>query len=470
MSARVLVVDDVLPNVKVLEAKLTSEYFDVITASGGEEALARVYRDSPDIILLDVMMPGMNGFEVCRKIKADPLVAHIPIVMVTALSEPRDRVEGLEAGADDFLTKPVNDTALFARVRSLVRLKMMMDELRLREQTGNDFGVIDGGGTESSESDKGARILVVDEGQRDINKVTETLSDTHEVLVEHDAEGTLQRAGVGDLDLIIVSLAATAFDPLRLCVQLRNNEVTRQLPILSLVEETDTERLAKGLEIGVTDYLVRPVDRNELKARVRTQVRRKRFQDRLRSNYHESMAMAVTDGLTGLYNRRYFESHLMNAVSTVQDGNKSLSLLMMDIDHFKQINDTYGHNVGDEVLRELGVRILDSVRGVDLAARYGGEEFVVLLPDTGLGVAVNVAERLRRRIGSEPFGVSTDGGSLPVTCSVGVTSCEPGEDALALVKRADQALYSAKNSGRNRVVVIDTNGSEISHSYTAVSA
>jgi len=141
MPARVLVVDDILPNVKVLEAKLSAEYFDVLTAMSGQEALDSMAEDPPDIVLLDVMMPGMDGVEVCRTIKGDATLSHIPVVMVTALSDPSDRVRGLEAGADDFLTKPVNDVALFARVRSLVRLKMMMDEFRLREQTSSEFGV-----------------------------------------------------------------------------------------------------------------------------------------------------------------------------------------------------------------------------------------------------------------------------------------------------------------------------------------
>ncbi len=143
MTARVLVVDDIMSNVKLLEAKLTAEYFDVVTAFNGLECLARMAESVPDIVLLDVMMPGMDGFEVCRRIKSDPKIAHVPVVMVTALDQPSDRVAGLEAGADDFLTKPVDDAALFARVRSLVRLKLMTDELRMRESTGQSMGLMD---------------------------------------------------------------------------------------------------------------------------------------------------------------------------------------------------------------------------------------------------------------------------------------------------------------------------------------
>ncbi|HTO40188.1 MAG TPA: response regulator, partial [Rhizomicrobium sp.] len=143
MTARVLVVDDILSNVKLLEAKLTAEYFEVVTGFNGMEAIAKTEEYSPDIILLDVMMPGMDGFEACRRIKSNPKTAHVPVIMVTALDQPSDRVAGLEAGADDFLTKPVEDAALFARVRSLVRLKMMTDELRMRESTGQSMGLLD---------------------------------------------------------------------------------------------------------------------------------------------------------------------------------------------------------------------------------------------------------------------------------------------------------------------------------------
>ena len=163
MSARVLVVDDVLPNVKLLAAKLTREYFDVITAFNGPEALERIKKEAPDIVLLDVMMPGMDGFEVCSRIRSDPATMHIPIVMITALSDAADRVRGLEAGADDFLTKPVNDIALFARVRSLVRLKMMMDEWRLRESTSGQFGILDQPLTVKNETASNARVLVVED-------------------------------------------------------------------------------------------------------------------------------------------------------------------------------------------------------------------------------------------------------------------------------------------------------------------
>ncbi|MCG8695763.1 MAG: PleD family two-component system response regulator [Minwuiales bacterium] len=454
MTARVLVVDDVLPNVKLLEAKLASEYYDVLTASDGPQALERIKQETPDIVLLDVMMPGMDGFEVCRRIKADPDVAHIPVVMITALSEPSDRVTGLEAGADDFLTKPVNDVALFARVRSLVRLKLMMDELRLREQTGNQFGVVESTTEATVEVGPDARVLVIEDNAADAQHIRTTLDGHYQVAHEADCEEALVKARGGDYDLIIVTLNHDGYDSLRLSSQLRTMEETRQVPILTVAEEGDDKRLVKALDIGVNDYLIRPIDRNELVARVLTQIRRKRYQDRLRQNYHLSLAMAVTDSLTGLYNRRYMTSHLQNLMEHSGDGAKPVSAMMMDIDYFKSFNDTHGHAVGDEVLKEFSARIQRSVRGVDLVSRIGGEEFVVIMPDTDLGIASVVAERLRKSFADEPFQVTADVGSVTVTCSIGVAMSHAGDDPDSLLKRADDALYRAKNDGRNRVVTL----------------
>src|SRR5687767_8899080 len=163
MTARVLVVDDVPANVKLLEARLSAEYFDVTSAPNGTEALSIAERGECDIVLLDVMMPDMDGFEVCRRLKSNPGTHHIPVVMVTALDQPSDRVRGLEAGADDFLTKPVSDLALIARVRSLARLKLVTDELRMRAVTSKEIGIRSPENDAVIESGRGGSVLVVDD-------------------------------------------------------------------------------------------------------------------------------------------------------------------------------------------------------------------------------------------------------------------------------------------------------------------
>ncbi|MEQ8745710.1 PleD family two-component system response regulator [Pyruvatibacter sp.] len=453
MTARVLVVDDIPANVKLLEAKLTAEYFDVSTAFNGREALEAAAAEKPDIILLDVMMPEMDGFEVCRRLKSRPETQHIPVIMVTALDQPTDRVTGLEAGADDFLTKPVDDIALMARVRSLVRLKLMTDELRMRETTSDKLGLMNEAEALHRAGSGMGRILVVEDRETSARRIAESLRDQNRVTIESDAREALVRVGGEDYDLVVVSLSLERSDGLRFCSHLRSEDRTRNVPILAIVENGDTARLVRALDMGVNDYLMRPVDRNELTARVRTQLKRKRYQDVLRQNLQLSLEMAITDPLTNLYNRRYMESHLGTLVQRAADRGKPISLLIVDIDFFKSVNDTHGHDVGDEVLREFGERLARNVRGIDLACRYGGEEFVVVMPDTDVAFANAVAERLRTEIASLAFQVSTETGRLDITASIGVTALlSPNESVDQFLKRADKALYRAKREGRNRVV------------------
>jgi len=453
MTARVLVVDDLIPNVRLLEAKLNAEYYDVVTATDGPSALEVIERDAPDIVLLDVMMPGMDGFEVCRRIKTDPRVAHIPIVMVTALSDSVNKIRGLEAGADDFLTKPVNDVALMARVRSLVRLKMMMDEWRMREETAGSFGVVDQQGQSEQNDVGGANVLVVEDNEVNASKLVKALEkDGNAVVAVKSGADMFERLRAQPVELLVISLTLREEDGLRLLSQARSHEDFRQIPILVVAEEDDTQRLAKGLDLGATDYAHKPLDAAEVLARARAQIRRKRYQDRLRGTYERSITMALTDALTGLHNRRYLDAHLEGLVKRAEENQKALSVLVFDIDHFKKINDTYGHRVGDEVLVELANRVRRNVRGFDLTARYGGEEFIVVMPDTVMEVAFAVAERLRSKIAGVEFAPPSMDKGITVTVSIGAAMAREGESPESLVERADKALYAAKDAGRNRVI------------------
>jgi two-component system cell cycle response regulator len=451
MTARVLVVDDLVANIKLLEARLAAEYFEVVTALNGPAALEICARGQCDIVLLDVLMPGMDGYEVCRRLKHNPRTAHIPVVMITALDQPADRVAGLEAGADDFLTKPVNDIALITRVKSLVRLKMLTDELMMRASTSNEIGLDETFDPMSLGGD-GGRVLLVDDSPATADRVKDILAAHHTVDLEPEPQEALFRAAEGDYDLAIISLNLKQIDGLRLCSHLRSLDRTRLLPILVIVDPEDNVRLLRGLDLGVNDYLVRPIDRNEMLARVRTQVRRKRFSDRLRDNVQMTIEMAVTDGLTGLHNRRYLERHLATLVNQAIAREKPLSVLVLDIDYFKAINDGYGHAVGDDVLREFSRRVRKAVRGIDLACRMGGEEFVIAMPDTDAALALLVGERLRQKIAVEPFRIPESGENIEVTVSIGIASLGSTEDTPeTLLKRADEALYDAKRAGRNRV-------------------
>ncbi len=452
MTARILVVDDIPANVKLLEARLTAEYFQVITALNGDDALAICDEGGVDLILLDIMMPGMDGFEVCTRLKANPITTHIPVVIVTALDQPADRIRGLEAGADDFLTKPVNDLQLMSRVKSLVRLKTLTDELRLRAETTRSIGIDELLGGNATVSSARAKLLLIDERSGSVERMKKTLRNECDLDVASDPQVGFFQAVEKNYDCVLLATAFANFDPLRICSQLRSLDRTRFLPILLIAEQGEDERISRALELGVNDYVVRPVDPQELIARIRTQVRRKRFNDALRQSVVQTIEMAVTDGLTGLHNRRYLETHLEILFERAVSRGRPLSYMIADLDKFKTINDTFGHDGGDVVLREFSNLLRRQVRGADLVSRYGGEEFVVVMPDTDPEVAGRVAERVRAAVAEKSF-VLPDGRTVPVTVSVGIASLEGGSDTLSrLAKRADIALYEAKNLGRNRVV------------------
>ena len=451
MTARILVVDDIPANVKLLEARLLAEYFDVLTAEDGYKALDICDRTPVDVILLDIMMPGIDGFEVCERLKANPKTSHIPVVMVTALDQPSDRVRGLKAGADDFLTKPVNDLQLIARVKSLVRFKMLSDELRARMQ-GSRAANLDALLREGAGEDV-PQVLLVDERASSQERMIKTLKPVAEVQAISDPQGALFHAAENSFDLVIVNANFDNYDPLRLCSQLRSLERTRFIPVLLVTEQGDNDMVVRALDLGVNDYIIRPVDPNELVARTLTQIRRKRFNDRLRESMEQSIELSVTDGLTGLSNRHYLDNHLDLLFKRAKARGRTLSVCMTDIDSFKAVNDTHGHDAGDEVLREFAARVRASVRGADLACRFGGEEFVVIMPDTSAEDAAGVAERLRQSIESKPFVVRGRNLALTLTASMGIASTSAGvETPEDLLKQADQALYAAKHSGKNRVV------------------
>jgi two-component system cell cycle response regulator len=454
MSGRVLVVDDTASNRIILKAKLAAQYYDVLLAEDGGEALARAAEMEPDIILLDVMMPGLDGFEVCRRLKASEALAHIPVVMVTALNSPEERLKGLEAGADDFLSKPFCDLALLARVRNLVRMKMMFDELRLREATTRELGLHALLAAEDPFSLAAGHALFV------------AGSAAHWAAEAAPALGIRTRfahapaaalAGLaGDIpDAVVLGPdLGGGEEGLRLVSALRARPETRHAAIICAVPGTDPAPAARLLDLGANDYILEPFERAELFARLGSQLRRKLLSDRLRSNLRDGLRLAMVDPLTGLFNRRYATRHLEAFAARARQSGRPFAALILDLDRFKAVNDRHGHDAGDEVLQEFARRLKDSVRSVDLVARLGGEEFLVAMPDVSAAVAAQVAERIRAAVETPDFRVRRGSARLRVTVSIGVALSHPGgEDALDPIRRADEALYASKNGGRNRVTM-----------------
>jgi two-component system cell cycle response regulator len=450
MTARILVVDDVPANTRLLEAKLAAEYYQVATAQDGFEALTRAAEWQPDLILLDIMMPGMDGYEVCQRLKDGMTTLHIPVVMVTALGEPSERIRGLDAGADDFLTKPVEYDTLMARVRSLVRLKRLLDEWRARGETARALGLVSDGGVVPSVA--GARALIVDDWDLGARNVQDALH--REGIIPgraRDGAEALALTAAIPFDLIVLSLSLNTEDPLQLASRLRASDATHEIPLLLIAEPEQRTRLLRGFDLGANDWVIRPVDENELRVRARNQIRRKYYQDRLRADLGHALEMALTDPLTGLYNQRYLMRHLRGLLASAP-GN-GIGVLMLDVDHFKRVNDQYGHPAGDRALELIAETLRSRTRVFDSLARYGGEEFVVVMPGAATADAMAAAERLRTAIENLHFEPEP---GLPhrLSASIGV-ACAASRQTTpeALLRAADQALYIAKRDGRNCVVL-----------------
>ncbi len=447
MSARILVVDDIEINRRVLEAKLAAEYYQVLMASDGAQAIEIARTDSPDVVLLDVMMPGIDGYETCRRLKEDERTRHIPVLMITALDERESRVKALEFGADDYLTKPVDDMQLMARLRNLARMKPLLDELRLREATGRRMGAWS---DEAPEPDgDNAKILLIDDDERQSTRILRMLEGAHQVSRLGDPDQPAKP------DLIIVSIAAKNFDGLKVIAHIRSQEPSRRLAVIALADSGDNARAVRALDLGADDLMYRPIDPSEISARVRTLIKRKRYIDAMSAALDRGLEAAVIDTLTGLHNRRYLDAKIEPLLRRVAAGRSTLAALVCDIDHFKQINDSHGHPVGDAVLREFARRLQATVRPLDLVCRTGGEEFTVLMPGTSGDLASLAAERLRRRITATAITVSPEL-TLTLTISIGVAAARPDDTAITLLKRADDALYRAKEAGRNRVMSEDS--------------
>jgi two-component system cell cycle response regulator len=446
MTARVLVVDDSLPNRKLLEARLQDEYFEVLGAASAAEAITLAQRWSPDIILLDVLMPVMDGFEACRRLKAQPATAHIPVVMVTSLNDQSERVCGLDAGADDFLVKPVDQATLFARLRALLRVKQVLDAWRLRAETVRDLGFEPP--SAPPEEFEGAKVLLLSDNVAEAAALSGALAADGMALEQFRDEKTVW-ARLQDpkahYDLVLTSLPMPEGDPLRLASRLRAEAETRDLPLMLIADDEQRDLVLRAFELGASDHVLRPINEEELRARVRNQVRRRRYQLRLRAEFDRSLELAVTDGLTGLRNRRYVFRHLESLLRA----GTACGVLMIDVDRFKPLNDYYGHAAGDAALREVAARLREHVRASDIVARYGGEEFLVVMSGAGAEETAVIAERLRAAIADRPIDLGQ--AKLPVTVSIGSALAANMTDAEALIAAADVAMYRAKSLGRNRV-------------------
>jgi len=301
-----------------------------------------------------------------------------------------------------------------------------------------------------------AKILIIDDS-RLIAHVAKTIltKGGHEIFLAQDGLAGLEAAKAEQPDIILLDLIMPVMDGYQVCEQLKKEESTKEIPIIMLTSQAEPADKVKGLQMGALDYVTKPFDEGELVARVNIQLQLKELYEALQEKNRQLQEMANRDGLTGLFNHRYFHEQLSKDFLRARRYHEILSCVLLDIDHFKKFNDTYGHQTGDIVLSTLGRIIEDSVRDTDLAARYGGEEFTLVLYHTDGPAALYVAERLRQAV--EGCEVDAEGKVLNVTISLGVATFphEQIHDSKELIECADKALYQAKENGRNRVEVFD---------------
>jgi two-component system cell cycle response regulator len=445
MNGKVLIVDDQLLNLKLLAAHLEAAGYEVCKASSGEEALRAVPEFTPDIVLLDIMMPGLDGYEVTRRLRGDPATSTIPIVLLTALEGTGEKVQGLDAGADDFLTKPVNRSELLARMRSLIKLKRLQEELKAKTELSPLPRA-------TAPRAPGKRtILLVEDDERTVKHTRLVLENGgYATVVARSGGEAAAVLAASAPDLVLLDLMLPDMNGLELLARIRADAAHAELPVLITSALGDLDTKVKGIDTGADDYLVKPVNPFEMLARIKSNLRKLEASRRLRAELDAAASLAITDPLTGLYNRHHLVTVLEKELAAAQRHRKVFSLLLLDLDHFKSVNDTCGHLVGDAVLKELALLLGKLLRASDTAARFGGEEFLVVLPDTDLPGALVLAERFRQAVADHAFPPL---GERRLTVSVGVASSRPEDRAVNdVVGRADEALYRAKTAGRNRVL------------------
>jgi two-component system, cell cycle response regulator len=457
VRSKILVVDDDPMNVKLISAILSRDDYAIVTAYGGEDALRITRAEHPDLILLDVMMPVMDGYQVTQEVKGDPATAGIPIIMVTALNGTEDKVRGLESGADEFLTKPVNRAELLARVKSMLRLKQYRDQLMLRTRSEQAFAHPAAPAPVSTAATRRQKVLLVEDNAKDLRLLSGQLAEQpYDVVVAADGEAALQHALAGGIDLLLLDIFLPGIDGFDVCQQLKASAATRDIQVVLITCLNDLDGKIKGMELGADDYLIKPVDGRELTARIKALLAKKSYLDQLHSHYEQALSSAISDGLTGLYNHAYFKKFLGLELKRSLRQNYPTSLLMLDLDNFKSVNDRFGHPTGDRVLQDMAGIIKDGVREVDLAARYGGEEFAVVLPYADTEGAMIVAQRILEAVRAyrpeDDLAVRVEG----VTVSIGLATC-PGDNDQpdSLIKTADRLLYKAKSSGKNRIAAAE---------------
>jgi two-component system cell cycle response regulator len=450
---KILIVDDEPKNIKLLSAMLARENFLILTASNGLQAIEMVERELPDVVLLDVMMPLMNGFDVTKVLKNSPLTRSIPIILITALDSPESQALGFEAGAEELLKKPVNAAELIARIKTMLRLKQYQEQLTVRKKSEQHFSI----GKEEDEVNKAPersnQILLVEDNPNDVKLIKAYLSDQDiGLLVTDNGEKAIEIAQRNKIDLIILDVMLPGMNGFEVCRRLKAIEKIQDIPIVFTTSLSDSESKINGTELESDGYIVKPYDKRELIATIQLLLKKKKHLEELRCNYENTINLAINDGLTGLHNHAYFKRALDLEFKRALRQQYNLALMMIDIDNFKKFNDTLGHLAGDMLLREFGHLIKKNIREIDIAARYGGEEFIIILPYVDIEDTLIIARRIQTALASFTLPIEIPEAFGKVTVSIGLALCPLNANSPEqLIKKADEMLYKAKRTGKNKI-------------------
>lgn len=461
MSGRILIIDPVATNRIVLKVKMMAAQYAVDTCACAADALEMIAKSSPDLVLINLLEKAEEGYAFCRSLRSNRLTRDIAIISTGTAVTAAARFRALDAGADDVLNRPISDTLLLSRVRNLLRRRNASFDVMQRDGTSRALGFEE----DATPRLTPARVSVVcynaGSGVPCVNILQDGLQQpvqmvpgarqfssmldrgTPDVLVVHGADGLIEHTQL-----------------LQMVCDFRARNQTCQAAQLVIVPQGEDDLAAMLLDLGAADVVFSDAPDEELVLRTARLIAAKTFEDQLRDRVRLGLQAAVTDPLTGLFNRRYAETHLQRIAKQSHLTGQPYAVVMLDIDHFKNINDRFGHAAGDRVLRELAHRLQGAMRDNDLVARIGGEEFLIVLPDTGIKAAEASGEKLRRLIGETPFGLGKGIDPLKITASVGIAvHSDPAEAAHddtalgAVFERADAALYSAKSAGRDAVSV-----------------
>ncbi|MFQ1701757.1 diguanylate cyclase [Loktanella agnita] len=461
MSGRILIVDTVPTNRIVLKVKMQNAQFSVDACASRIEAEAIIATNRPDLIMINLADAGEDRHEFCAALRDDPQTAAIGIIALGVADTSRARFAALDAGADDVLPRPISDTLLLARIRSLLRVRSTSQELFLRDSTSRALGFEE---AKTSFANAANIALLTPNDAVDPALCTILQNGLRLPVRQFTTHSVLKKSAVTPVpDLFVINCGETeqtAASLFGLVSDLRSRIETRQSTVLVVLPQNAPALAAMFLDLGADDVAIRTASADEITLRAKALIRRKLLHDKLRDTVRDGLHAAVTDPLTGLYNRRYVEPHLARMAAQSCNAGRELAVMMLDIDHFKGINDQYGHAAGDRVLVQLAQRLQNNLRAIDLVARMGGEEFLVAMPRTTTAQARGAADRLRQLVNDHPFDLGPDLPEVRVSVSVGVAvSGHNGIEPFNLeviCSRADTALYAAKSAGRNQVAMSRT--------------